>query len=73
MHEAIRRFGPKAELYVRPMFWATKGGAGPISVDGESTQFLLCVYLRAQEHVQRVECGEVVLHCRLCDRDERDA
>jgi branched-chain amino acid aminotransferase len=38
MHEAIRRFGPKAEL------WATKGGAGPISVDGESTQFLLCVY-----------------------------
>jgi branched-chain amino acid aminotransferase len=44
MHEAVRRFGPKAELYVRPMFWATKGGAGPISVDGESTQFLLCVY-----------------------------
>ena len=29
MHEAVRRFGPKAELYVRPMFWATKGGAGP--------------------------------------------
>src|SRR4051812_10242570 len=23
MHEAVRRFGPKAELYVRPMFWAT--------------------------------------------------
>ncbi|MBV8187580.1 MAG: branched-chain amino acid aminotransferase [Alphaproteobacteria bacterium] len=43
-HEAIRRFGPKAELYVRPMFWAMKGGAGPISIDGESTQFLLCVY-----------------------------
>ena len=45
MHEAIRRFGAKAELYVRPMFWATKGGAGPISVDGDSCQFLLCVYL----------------------------
>ncbi|MGE0575686.1 MAG: branched-chain amino acid aminotransferase [Reyranella sp.] len=44
MHEAIRRFGPKAELYVRPMFWAGKGGAGPISVDPDSTQFLLCVY-----------------------------
>ena len=44
MHEAIRRFGPKAELYVRPMFWATKGGAGPISVDADSCQFLLCVY-----------------------------
>jgi branched-chain amino acid aminotransferase len=26
------------------MFWATKGGSGPISVDPESTQFLLCVY-----------------------------
>src|SRR6476620_10718491 len=42
--EAVRRFGSKAELYVRPMFWAMKGGAGPISVDGDSTQFLLCVY-----------------------------
>ena len=45
MHEAIRRFGAKAELYVRPMFWATKGGAGPISVDADSCQFLLCVYI----------------------------
>ena len=44
MHDAVRRFGPRAELYVRPMFWATKGGSGPISVDGDSTQFLLCVY-----------------------------
>ncbi len=45
MHEGVRRFGPKAELYVRPMFWATKGGPGPISVDPESTQFLLCIYV----------------------------
>src|SRR5262249_7024729 len=45
MHEGVRRFGPKAELYVRPMFWATKGGSGPISVDPESTEFLLCVYV----------------------------
>jgi len=44
MHEAVRRFGPKAELYVRPMFWAMKGGSVPMSVDPESTQFLLCVY-----------------------------
>lgn len=42
--EAVRKFGPKAELYVRPMFWATSGGAGPISVDPASTKFLLCVY-----------------------------
>ena len=45
MHESVRRFGAKAELYVRPMFWATKGGAGPISIDGDSTQFLLCTYV----------------------------
>ena len=45
MHESVRRFGPKVDLYVRPMFWATKGGAGPISVDPESTQFLLCTYI----------------------------
>src|SRR5437588_741464 len=38
MHEGVRRFGPKAELYVRPMFWATKGGQGPIPVDPESAQ-----------------------------------
>ena len=45
MHEGVRRFGPKAELYVRPMFWPTKGGKGPISIDGESTQFALCIYV----------------------------
>ena len=45
MLEAVRRFGPDAELYVRPMFWATKGGHGPISVDADSCEFLLCVYL----------------------------
>jgi branched-chain amino acid aminotransferase len=45
MHQAIRRFPAGSELYVRPMFWATKGGAGPISVDADSCQFLLCVYL----------------------------
>jgi len=44
MHEGVRRFGAKAELYVRPMFWAMKGGPGPISVDADSCQFLLCVY-----------------------------
>lgn len=43
--EGVRKFGPKAELYVRPMFWATKGGAGPISVDPESVKFCLCIYV----------------------------
>ena len=45
MHEGIKRFGPEAELYVRPMFWATKGGQGPISIDADSCAFLLCVYI----------------------------
>jgi len=27
------------------MFWAAKGGAGPITVDPDSTQFLLCIYV----------------------------
>jgi branched-chain amino acid aminotransferase len=44
-HEAVRKFGNTAELYVRPMFWATKGGPGPISIDPDSTQFCLCVYV----------------------------
>lgn len=45
MKEGIRKFPAGAELYVRPMFWITKGGAGPISVDGDSVRFLLCIYL----------------------------
>lgn len=39
--EAIRRFPPDAELYVRPMFWARDGFINP---DPQSTQFALCVY-----------------------------
>ena len=45
MYEGIRRFGPKAELYVRPLFWPTKSGVGPISVDPDSCQFALCIYV----------------------------
>ena len=45
MQVGIKRFPADAELYVRPMFWATKGGHGPISVDGDSVDFLLCIYL----------------------------
>lgn len=44
-HTAVRKFGNKAELYVRPMFWATRGGPGPISIDPDSAQFCLCVYV----------------------------
>ena len=45
MLDGIKRFPADAELYVRPMFWATKGGQGPISTDGDSVAFLLCIYV----------------------------
>jgi branched-chain amino acid aminotransferase len=57
MHEGIRRFGPEAELYVRPMFWATKGGAGPISVDGDSCEFLLCIYIAPMPNGPGISLG----------------
>lgn len=44
MIEGISRFPADAELYVRPMFWAMKGGHGPVSPDPDSTAFLLCIY-----------------------------
>ena len=57
MHEGIRRFGPEAELYVRPMFWATRGGAGPISVDGDSCEFLLCIYIAPMPNGPGISLG----------------
>ncbi len=39
--EAISRFPPEAELYLRPMFYAAQGSVLP---DPESTQFALAVY-----------------------------
>ncbi len=39
--EAVRKMGPEAELYVRPMYYATDGFIAP---DPESTQFVLAVH-----------------------------
>jgi branched-chain amino acid aminotransferase len=44
-HEAVRRFGNKVDLYVRPMFWALSSGAGPIMPDPSTTVFCLCVHV----------------------------
>ena len=41
--EAIRRMGPKAELYIRPMFFVRKG-LGAARPDPDSTDFLLAAY-----------------------------
>lgn len=39
--EGIAKFGPDAELYIRPMYWADDGF---VDVDPETTQFALSVY-----------------------------
>ena len=41
--EGIRRMGPEAELYVRPMFFVRKG-IGSARPDPDSTDFVLSVY-----------------------------
>ena len=43
--EGAKKFGPGAELYVRPMYWAEEDGPGAILPDPESTRFCLCLYV----------------------------
>jgi branched-chain amino acid aminotransferase len=42
--EGIERFGPDAELYIRPMYWAETGSLGGIRHDPESTRWCLSIY-----------------------------
>jgi branched-chain amino acid aminotransferase len=42
--DGVKRFGPDAELYIRPMYWAESGPAGGIRHDPESTRWCLCIY-----------------------------
>jgi branched-chain amino acid aminotransferase len=42
--EGIARFAPKAELYVRPMYWAQNGSGGVVLFDPETTNWCLCIY-----------------------------
>jgi branched-chain amino acid aminotransferase len=43
-HEGARKFGPDAELYIRPMYWAERSGATSVPPDPDSTRFCLCIY-----------------------------
>ncbi|MGD0633077.1 MAG: branched-chain amino acid aminotransferase [Beijerinckiaceae bacterium] len=44
-HEGIKRFPPKSELYIRPMYWAEDGAAGGgVRFDPGSTRWCLCIY-----------------------------
>jgi branched-chain amino acid aminotransferase len=40
----LKRFGPGAELYIRPMYWAESGPPGGIRHDPHSTRWCLCIY-----------------------------
>ncbi|WP_375460176.1 branched-chain amino acid aminotransferase [uncultured Enterovirga sp.] len=42
--EGARKFGPDAQLYVRPMYWAEGDGPSAIMPDPNSTRFCLCLY-----------------------------
>ena len=42
--EGVARFGPGAELYIRPMYWAEAGFGGGVKFDPESTRWCLCIY-----------------------------
>jgi branched-chain amino acid aminotransferase len=43
--EGAKKFGPKAELYVKPMYWAEADGPSVIIADEESTRFCLCLFV----------------------------
>ena len=36
--DGIKRFGPKPELYIRPMYWAESGSALSVPADPDSTR-----------------------------------
>jgi branched-chain amino acid aminotransferase len=42
--EGAKRFGPDAELYIKPMYWAEGDGLATISPDAETTTFALCLF-----------------------------
>jgi branched-chain amino acid aminotransferase len=42
--EGLKKFKSGAELYIRPMYWAERGGAVTVPPDPESTRFCLCIY-----------------------------
>lgn len=43
--EGVKKFSPKDELYVKPMYWAEADGAATITGDPDSTRFCLCLFV----------------------------
>jgi branched-chain amino acid aminotransferase len=44
VHEGVKRFDHKAELYIRPMYWAEDGVGGGVRFDPSSTNWCLTIY-----------------------------
>jgi branched-chain amino acid aminotransferase len=45
IYDGLKRFDPKAELYIRPMYWAEVGTTGGgVRFDPDSTRWCLCLY-----------------------------
>lgn len=44
VRDGLKRFDARAELYIRPMYWAENGAPGGVRHDPESTRWCLCVY-----------------------------
>ena len=42
--DGLKRFGPNAELYIRPMYWAEQGDTTAVPPDPESTAWCLVLY-----------------------------
>jgi branched-chain amino acid aminotransferase len=42
--DGLKRFDNKAELYIRPMYWAESGAPGGVRHDPDSTRWCLCIY-----------------------------
>ena len=42
--DGVKKFGPGAELYIRPMYWPEQSGATSVPPDPDSTRFCLCIY-----------------------------
>ena len=44
VQEGLKRFGPKPELYIRPMYWAESGSALSLPAEPNSTRWCLTMY-----------------------------
>ena len=44
VRDGVKRFGPKPELYIRPMYWGENGSVLSVPADPESTRWCLTMY-----------------------------